>query len=125
MKVTVTICSKHKDERPELLSATERYTGAHIQKAKEIAAEQSVPFYILSGMFGLISANTLIPYYDYYLEEGVIDSLAELIAEQIQKERITEIDFYAEEKESWEPYKKAMQKGVALAGITLTEHRLY
>lgn len=124
MKVIATICSRHKKEGMELLPAHDRYIGEHIWKVAAIAVEAGIPFYILSGKYGLISAETEIPNYDYYLEREQIDSLAEIIKAQIIEAGITEIDFYSEEKESWAPYIEAMRKGTKLAGVPLKIHQL-
>lgn len=122
MKIVCTICSRSKNENKGLLPADERYIGDHIGKAKEISKQSNVPLFILSGKYGLISSKQKIPYYDYYLEDKNIDSLAKTVYQQIKKANITEIDFYREEKEGWKPYIIVMQKGANLAEITLHIH---
>ena len=124
MKIICTICSRAKREDAELLPAEERYTATHIKTVKEIAQKDGVPFYILSGKYGLISSQTKIPYYDYYLENSAVDELSERVSKQIQEVGITEINFYGEEKDSWLPYKNALEKGVKSSGIILNNYIL-
>ena len=119
MKVIATICSRRKDTDPQLLPARKRYLGEHIEKVSTIAYNSCIPFYILSGKLGLISAELAISDYDYYLEMTEVDSLSEKIKAQLAEADISEIDFYVEEKESWTPYIKAMRKGASLATISL------
>jgi len=69
MKIAATICSRSKRSDASLLPARDRYTGEHVQRTATIADEFKTPFYILSGKYGLIEANTEIPTYDYYLEQ--------------------------------------------------------
>ncbi len=119
MKATSTICSRQKDERLGLLPARLRYTAPHVLETEKIATEQGLPFFILSGKYGLIPADTEIPCYDYYLEASAADPLAGVIKEQLLAAGITELDFYTEAKPSWAPYEQAITKGAASAGITL------
>lgn len=124
MKAIVTICSREKDDRQTLLKASKRYLGDHIGKTKKIATESGEAFFILSGKYGLISAETEIPYYDYYLENSKVDDLADKVSKQIKKQDITSIDSYLENKKSWEPYKMALEKGALLASIPVSLHEV-
>ena len=124
MKAICTICSRHKQEDEGLLPARLRYTASHIAATEKIAHEQNLPLYILSGKYGLISADEMIPNYDYYLEQDKVDSLARTIAGQLHKDGITELDFYTEGKPSWAPYESALRKGVDLAGAALVVRAL-
>ncbi len=119
MKITCTICSRSKLENEKPLAAEERYTGAHIQEAKKIAENLKTPFYILSGKYGIIPGRVKIPYYDYYLEEDNIDKLAEKVGNQIREQKISEIDFYLENKPSWVPYAKVLRKAATQTQIIL------
>lgn len=120
MKIICTICSKHKREDVELLPARVRYTSPHIQFTEEKSKEFGLPFFILSGKYGIISADREIPNYDYYLEMSKAEELSKAIGEQLRIEKITEIDFYTEQKDSWVPYETAMKKGCEIAGVHLT-----
>ncbi len=124
MRIICTICSKHKNDSKGLLPARLRYTSPHIKAVERIAEKSKLPFFILSGKYGLISADEMIPSYDYYLEERAIDSLAKTVYEQLKKHSITELDFYTESKPSWAPYELVLRKGAELAGVALIVHSL-
>src|SRR4051812_18072391 len=98
MKCTVTICSKKKNDSPSLLPAYKRYNAPHIEIALQNAEKSGTPLYILSGKYGLISKDKLIPYYDYYLEDSHVEELSKIISGQLKTEGITEIVFLGEEK---------------------------
>ena len=124
MKIICTICSRRKKEDSDLLPARERYSGDHIKLVKDIARKSKLPLYFLSGRYGLISGNTMIPYYDYYLEDAVVNTLTKLVVDQIKENKISEIEFYAEDKPSWAPYKNVITFDVAEADITLHDHTI-
>lgn len=109
---------------PELLPAGDRYTGAHIATVKAVAHDSKNPFYILSGKYGLISEGTKIPCYDYYLEDNAVDALTHTVVEQIHRDKISEIEFYSEDKVSWAPYKRAIETAAREAGIILHYHSI-
>lgn len=121
MKCLVTICAKKKDGNPELLPAYLRYLAPHIEQTHTKAKKLNIPFYILSGKYGLVPANEEISDYDYYLEKEKVEDLSDLMAEQIKKLGITEIDFYFEEKESWKPYISALEKASIKAEYLLNK----
>lgn len=106
-----------------LLPAEERYTGDHISKGKDFAAAEGAPFYILSGKYGLIPGTQKIPYYDYYLEEDAVNDLVEKVIKQMQKEEISEIDFYMENKDSWGPYVETINRASKQMKIKLNLKR--
>lgn len=124
MKIICTICSRRKIESSGLLPAKERYTGDHISKVKDFSIIENIPFYILSGKYGLIPGAQKIPYYDYYLEEIAVNGLIETVSKQIQEEKITEIDFYMEDKVSWSPYLQTIKKASEQIEIKLNIKQL-
>ena len=110
MKIIATICSKVKLETSGEIPAQELYLAPHILDTKKIADEEGLDFYILSGKYGLISGTQKIPFYDYYLEESAVDELVEVVVGQLEDAEITEIDFYYEEKPSWQTYISTIQR---------------
>lgn len=120
MKVVATICSRKKDEAENLLPAYERYLGAHIDKVKHIAIEQGAPFYILSGLYGFIPADMLIPTYDYLLVDSAVDPLIAIVADQMKADGITEVVLYTEDNPNWQPYHRAVEMGAMNAGAKYT-----
>lgn len=124
MKVVATICSRKKSEDENLLPAQERYLGAHIEKVKRIAIEQDAPFYILSGLYGFMPADMLIPTYDYLLVESAVDPLITIVADQMKADGITEVLFYTEDNPNWQPYHRAIESGASTAGALFTMKHL-
>lgn len=124
MKVVATICSRKKREDEALLPAYERYLGSHIKVAKQFADEQGVPFYILSGLYGFIPADMLIPTYDYLLVDSAVDGLAGIVSDQMKADGITEIDFYTEDNPNWQPYHRTVTRGAESAGARIEMHHL-
>ena len=123
MKVIVTICSKHKDNRPELLPARERYISEHVKKTEKIAKELELPFFILSGKYGLLDGDEMVSNYDYYLEMEAVDDLVKIVLTQLKKFNVTEIDFYMEDKESWIPYDITLKRATDLTKVALRIHQ--
>lgn len=124
MKVVATICSRKKDDSENLLPAQDRYLGAHIQKVKHIAIEQGAPFYILSGLYGFMPADMLIPSYDYLLVDSAVDPLVAIVADQMKADGITEVVFYTEDNPNWQPYHRAVESGAKSAGALFSIHHL-
>lgn len=118
MKVVATICSRKKRDDKDLLPVRERYLGDHVISARLEAEKAGLPLYILSGKFGLVSGDDLIPDYDYYLvqESG---ELVNMVKMQMEEAGITEIDFYYEDSEKWAPYTATLTKAAGLAGVSV------
>lgn len=113
-EVVCTICSKEKAQGPVLMPARKRYLGEHIGLAASAARFR--PFFILSGVFGLIPADTGIPYYDHRLEDAEVEKLAGRVAQQVRHHKIRIVFYLHEPKESWQPYTKALTRGVIAGG---------
>ena len=64
-----TICSREKLEDRGMLPARERYTGSHITRVEELAISTMSPFFILSGVYGLLTPDEPIPHYDHVLTQ--------------------------------------------------------
>ncbi len=120
MKCVVTICSKIKNNSRDLIPAYIRYQGEHVLQTYNFAIENKIDFYILSGKFGLISANELIDDYDYYLEDSKVEELSMLVAKQIEQYKITELIFFLKEKPSWEPYKKTLYEAAKKINVKIS-----
>lgn len=116
-KVLITICSREKRRDERLLSASERYLGDHVAIAKSTAEKAKKDFYILSGLYGLISADQKIPFYDYFLEEKAVEPLVKKVKEQLKDNNIGEIEFYTKLK--WVTYNQVITKAAESLGINL------
>mgnify|MGYP000048779606 FL=1 len=124
MKALVTICARKKREDAGLMPAYLRYDAPHVTHTYEEAKRLELPFYILSGKYGIIKGDTPLELYDYYLEDGKVDELGTVMAKQLQTEGITDIVFYTEEKASWVPYTRALVMAAETATANLTYHQL-
>jgi hypothetical protein len=94
MTVFCTYCSCEKSREPGRIPAIERYKSERIQKVYRAACGLEVPFFILSGCFGLLSPNARIPYYDHLLQDHEVPEMAEKIAKQIRTRRIEGFVFF-------------------------------
>jgi hypothetical protein len=121
MQIILTICSKEKTQSTELQPAILRYLSKRISDVQVIAEREKVPFYIFSGKFGVIRADTPIPYYEKQVQLEDIPALSDLLIRQFETERIDAITFYAKDRhaDGWEPYYQALEKACEKAHIVL------
>ena len=124
MEVVATICSKEKLTDTKPLPANERYLGSHITFVKQVAEKRRLPFFIVSGVYGLISANEKIPYYDHLLIKSEVEALAEKIATQLKERGISVIHLYSKEKPNWKVYEEALMGGAKLTGAEVETQML-
>lgn len=94
MTVFLTYCSAEKRFGDSLLPAIERYRSDRINRVYAAALATGVGFFILSGEFGLLKPNELIPYYDHLLVADEVETHRFKIAEQIKQYSITQIIFF-------------------------------
>lgn len=99
MRAVCAICGPEKMKSERKVSALERYSGAHIKRAAEIAKNSEMRFFILSGLFGLLEPEEQIPYYDYPLEKKMVARLATRVTAQLGAHHITELVVYVEGKQ--------------------------
>ncbi len=117
-----TYCSESKDLNPELLPAIQRYQCARIRQVGEAAEQAGVCFFILSGLFGLISPERPIPYYDHLLKTAEVPELSERMAAQIREAGLNGIVFFGKGQQahpSLVPYVEAIRRASRQAGIEL------
>ena len=113
------ICSRAKKEDEGPLPAAQRYIGSHIAKVQKIAEEQRRPFFILSGVYGFVSAEEEIPYYDHLLVASEVGSLVTKIQAQLKQHGVEEVLFYTKNKPAWEPYLDALRQAANAIGVKL------
>ena len=120
--IVVSICSKQKDERKKLLPAQERYLGSHINIAAEEAEHLRMQFFILSGKYGLLAANELVPLYNYQLTERAVPDLAARLVTQLKQFTFTveRVRFFTKNKPAWVPYGRALKEALRAYRIPLT-----
>lgn len=119
MELAATICSRQKDPDVTMMPAHRRYLGAHVAYARARARDMGLPFFVLSGKFGLLRDDDPVPYYDYRLGMHDVEWLARIVVAQYGGLRVTHVWFWHEAKESWGPYLKVMTTAAARTGAGL------
>lgn len=88
MTALCTYCSYSKSLDPELIPAIKRYQSDRIERVHAAASSLKLPFFILSGKFGLLQPQQCIPYYDHLLTADEVPALAELVLRQIAENAV-------------------------------------
>ena len=127
MKAICTYCSANKLRDAGLLPAVRRYVDGRIETLHTSAEQQGIHFCILSGEYGLIDGDYLLPWYDHLLVSNEIPRLIEVVQQQLREKNITEIEYYTVSPAvdpNVIPYFEVIKKGCARAGIHFREHIL-
>lgn len=124
MHYLLTVFSKTKSLQPEPLPAYLRYLSPRIAKLKEESDRSLTPALILSGKYGLLEIDDLVPYYDHPLTLSGTKDLASKVSQQLHSLDATEITAYMKPRSTlgWEPYYTVLEKAAALAGVKLNYH---
>jgi len=88
-----TICCREKDQAEGLLPALQRYRSSRIKTVSKLSRKAGWPFAILSGKYGLISADEPIPYYDRLMGEDDLGKIIEKNTVFLKKNGIKMIFF--------------------------------
>jgi len=131
--IFVTYCSGKKNHSVELLPAIERYQSDRIRNVVFSGEILKLDSYILSGKFGLISYNELIPDYDLRLENKDLEKHSRKVELQLDKLNINQIIFFTRpvtEDKNVEPYLELMKrvcknKRILLTIINLPAKRIF
>lgn len=83
-----THCSARKGETTGLLPASQRYLSERIRQVEELAKQDGLRFYILSGEFGLLESGQPIPWYDHLSVSEEVPALVEKVTARLVKEHI-------------------------------------
>lgn len=94
MYIFCTYCSRDKSDEPNFIPAVQRYQSQRINRVYAAASQVGLEFFILSGEFGLLSAQQPIPWYDHLLLPEEVDTLAARMAQQIQDHGISGIVYF-------------------------------
>lgn len=94
MTVFSTYCSAEKETDDSPLPAIQRYRSERIKRIYSAALTCGADFFILSGEYGLLKPNELIPYYDHLLVADEVEAHSFKVAEQIKQYGITQIIFF-------------------------------
>lgn len=123
MTVFCTYCSAEKETFGSPLPAIRRYRSDRIERIYSAALAVGCGFFILSGEYGLLEPNELIPYYDHLLSTEEVEAQAFKLAEQIKQHGISHIIFFTlplSKDEKLAPYHAALRLACALASIRLS-----
>jgi len=90
-----TYCARNKTINDGLEPAHKRYISERIDMTREAAKEPTCLFAILSGSFGLIDGDELIPHYDHLLQEDEIQSMVLKVTSTLIKWEVTHITWYS------------------------------
>lgn len=94
MTVFCTYCTYKKNQSSIPTPAVELYNSKRIDSCYKAAKHLGLPFYILSGKYGLLDAVENISYYDHLLIEKEVEDHAKIVAKQIQNNNIARIVFF-------------------------------
>jgi dipeptidyl aminopeptidase/acylaminoacyl peptidase len=108
------------------LRASERYTASRVRDVYRWARRDRADFYIFSGQLGLLRASDPAPEHEHQLQPEKVSSLAALVAEQLQEQRLRELVLYTGEVKK-QPgaliYLGCLQVAAGIAGDVTVEHR--
>jgi len=119
MVLFATYCSAEKDAASGLLPAIDRYQSERISGVCSGAKSASARFGILSGQYGLISADHPLPYYDHLLQVDQIEEMAKRTQATLVEWEITEVQWFSvafEMDPNVKRYQSVMEEAAAQAG---------
>jgi hypothetical protein len=122
MTVFCTYCSAEKDRSQDELPAIQRYRSDRIQSVYNAAISLRFKFLILSGEYGLLEPDDLIPYYDHLLQSYEVKEHTKTIANQLENIGVKEIIFFTKsfaDDENVKPYLDCIKLASRTIGIEL------
>lgn len=121
-----TYCSGRKARAPELLPAIARYQSRRILDVAERAVRDGASFIILSGEFGLLHREDLIPFYDHLLQPYEVPALIGRVAGQLRRTGVQALSYFTESLSRPElaPYCDTIVGAARAAGVPLEIHIL-
>ncbi len=122
MKAVCTYCAGNKHRGAELLPAVRRYRSDRIGDLHKLARRQGTAFFILSGRFGLITAEQPIPWYDHLLSADEVRGLVPGVAAVLAEAGVTAISFHTADAAvapQVAPYGEVIRQACLLSGLEL------
>jgi len=120
MILHVTYCSKDKSSQSGKIPASERYSSDRIKNIQRLSKKRDENFSILSGKFGLIKADTLIPEYDKLLVKEDVPEMLPKVREQLRKESPSKVIYHTREVEGKRvPYFQLLKKACSEENVDL------
>ena len=120
MKAICTYCSRPKRTDSRELPAVRRYMSPRIDQLHEAAQTEGAVFLILSGKYGLLTAEQPIAWYDHLLAETEVESMVPAFAGDLTRLGITNLDYYSADPAriaQLQPYLKVVQQACQSAGV--------
>ena len=120
MVLFATYCSAEKDGAIGEIPAIDRYQSDRISGVYAAAKSADAQFGILSGQYGLISAEQPLPYYDHLLQVDQIAAMAEKTKDRLVEWEVTEVQWFSvafEMDPNVRRYQRVMEKAAEQAGI--------
>lgn len=126
MRAVLTTCSAEKRRAAGPLPAAHRYTHPRIATAWAAARTEGLPFFILSGVFGLLDAHTPVPWYDHALAQDEVAALWPRVAGRLRTRGITALDLHMAPPGTpgWAPYHAVVRAAAEAAGVRLVPARV-
>jgi hypothetical protein len=124
LKYLITTCCKEKRTNTKLLPAIDRYLDPRIKHVFNIARDINAGFVILSGKYGLLKPEELIPYYDKVLTDKEVDEMVSKVTNQLRKLDVSELIVYGLDKNTfhgWRPYYTVLEKACTQLDILYSE----
>jgi hypothetical protein len=105
-------CCAEKREDEKLLPAKERYQSERVKYVVSESERLNVPLLFLSGKYGVLDANDVIPWYDKALTEEDIKDLIPIVVAQLSDRDVTEITLFAMPRDTtgWGPYYAVIER---------------
>jgi len=123
MKGYVTYCSAKKRPDPGALPSIERYISKRIGAVAGLAGADNVHFRILSGKYGLLKPEDIIPPYEHLLKIEEVEALVGKVIGQLGG--LQEVTFFYElEDPATHPYLETMRRACEIAGTSLILRRI-
>ena len=106
-----------------MLPAVQRYLSKRIDGLYALAQQRGEAFYILSGEYGLLRPDELIPWYDHLLLAGEVAGLVPEVASGLEKEGVSELVYYTADASAVAavaPYLEVVQQACSRAGVEIS-----
>jgi hypothetical protein len=94
MEYYCTYCCKEKKYTDKKIKAIELYISERIKYVYNLSLKHQKKFIILSGKFGFLKPDNLIPYYDKLLQKNEVDRLVESLKNFIEENKISKLIFF-------------------------------
>ncbi|NIM92931.1 MAG: hypothetical protein GTO18_04380 [Anaerolineales bacterium] len=123
MTAFCTYCSAEKNHAPGDLPAIKRYLSQRIRSVYATALSAGIPFFILSGEFGLLEPCDPIPDYEHLLVQSEVNIHAELVAGQFQDFGVKGFVFFTvpvSQDPNVAPYIECMKAACERAGVEMS-----